>query len=103
MDEFIKKLNEMIKERRKITCRLYQVIMKGDATQRLLQNFVIHRYPVKKIYVRNVMGVGARIEEHHLRRQFVENIYEEETGGLTNTDYHLNVFLRFGEYVGVSP
>lgn len=102
MNEFIEKLNEMIKERRKITSRLYQVIMNGEATQRLLQNFVIHRYPIKKVYVRNVMGIGARIEEHDLRRRFVENIYEEETGGLTGTDYHLNVFLAFGESVGVS-
>jgi pyrroloquinoline-quinone synthase len=93
----------MIRGRRKMTSRLYRVIMEGRATQRLLQNFVIHRYPIKKVYVRNVMGIAARIEEHDLRRLFVENIYEEETGGITNSDYHLNVFLNFGRSVGVSP
>jgi pyrroloquinoline-quinone synthase len=103
MDAFIEKLNDMIKERRKMTSRLYQLIMEGGATKRLLQNFVIHRYPIKKVYVRNVMGVAARIEEHDLRRKFVENIYEEETGGITDSDYHLNVFLNFGRAVGVSP
>jgi len=59
MDDFLKKLTDMIWERRKITSPLYQVILKGEATRRLLQNFVIHRYPIKNIYTRNVMGVGC--------------------------------------------
>ena len=100
-DDFLKKLNDIIWERRKITSPLYQVIMRGEATLRLLQNFVIHRYPIKNIYTRNVMGVGSRIEDHKLRRLFVENVYEEETGATTNSDRHVEVFLRFGEYLGV--
>lgn len=102
MEDFLKKLTDMIRERRKITSPLYQVIMRGDATQRLLQNFVIHRYPIKNLWVRHVMCVGSRIEDHKLRRLFVENAYEEETGGYTNSDRHVQTFLTFGEYLGVS-
>lgn len=102
MDDFLKTLNDMIAARRKMTSRLYQVIMRGEATQRLLQNFVIHRYPIKNLWVRHVMCVGSRIEDHKLRRRFVENAYEEETGGFTQSDRHVQTFLTFGEYVGVS-
>ena len=101
MDDFLKKLTDIIWERRKITSPLYQLIMRGEATLRVLQNFVIHRYPIKNIYTRNVMGVGHRIEDHKLRRLFVENVYEEETGAQTNSDRHVQIFLRFGEYLGV--
>lgn len=102
MDDFLKTLTDMIAARRKMTSRLYQVIMRGEATERLLQNFVIHRYPIKNLWVRHVMCVGSRIEDHKLRRLFVENAYEEETGGYTQSDRHVQTFLTFGEYVGVS-
>lgn len=102
MDDFLKKLNGMIAERKKITSPLYQVIMRGEATLRLLQNFVVHRYPIKNLWVRHVMCIGSRIEDHKLRRLFVENAYEEETGGYTNSDRHVQTFLTFGEYLGVS-
>src|SRR6185295_13837014 len=102
MDDFLKKLTDIIWERRKITSPLYQVIMRGEATQRLLQNFVIHRYPIKNLWVRHLMATGGRIEDHKLRRLFVENAYEEETGGFTNSDRHVDTFLTFGEYVGVN-
>ena len=102
INDFLQKLTDIIWERRKITSPLYQIIMKGEATRRLLQNFVIHRYPIKNIYVRNVMGVGSRIEDHKLRRLFVENIYEEETGASSNSGRHVQIFLTFGEYLGVS-
>jgi len=101
MDEFLKKLTDIIWERRKITSPLYQLIMRGDATLRLLQNFVIHRYPIKNLWVRHVMCVGSRIEDHKLRRLFVENAYEEETGAYSNSDRHVQTFLTFGEYLGV--
>ena len=102
MDDFLKKLTDIIWERRKITSPLYRLIMSGEATLRVLQNFVIHRYPIKNIYTRNVMGVGSRIEDHKLRRLFVENVYEEETGATTNSGRHVQIFLTFGEYLGVS-
>jgi pyrroloquinoline-quinone synthase len=102
MDVFLNTLTDIISARRKITSPLYQVIMRGEATQRLLQNFVVHRYPIKNLWVRHVMCVGSRIEDHKLRRLFVENAYEEETGGYTQSDRHVQTFLTFGEYVGVS-
>jgi pyrroloquinoline-quinone synthase len=101
MDDFLQKLTDIIWERRKITSPLYQVIMNGEATLRLLQNFVIHRYPIKNLWVRHVMSVGSRIEDHKLRRLFVENAYEEETGAYSNSDRHVQTFLTFGEYLGV--
>lgn len=102
-DKFFKTANEMIVARKKMTSRLYQIILEGGATQRLLQNFVIHRYPIKNLWVRHLMCVGSRIEDHKLRRLFVENAYEEETGGYTHSDRHVTTFLDLGECVGVSP
>lgn len=102
INEFINSLMSMISQRKKMTSRLYQVILEGNATERLLQNFVIHRYPIKNLWVRHVMCVGSRIEDHKLRRLFVENAFEEETGGETHSDRHVTTFLDFGECVGVS-
>lgn len=102
IDDFLRTLADMIASRRKMTSPLYQTIMRGRATPRLLRNFVIHRYPIKSLWVRHVMCVGSRIEDHRLRRLFVENAYEEETGGFTGSARHVQTFLTFGEYVGVS-
>ena len=102
IEQFINSLFTAIHERRKITSPLYQVILDGRASQRLLQNFVIHRYPIKNLWVRHLMATGARIEDHRLRRLFVENAFEEETGGETHSDRHVQTFLDFGECVGVS-
>lgn len=102
-EKFLETANEKIAARKKMTSRLYQVILEGNATQRLLQNFVIHRYPIKNLWVRHLMCVGSRIEDHKMRRLFVENAYEEETGGYTESDRHVTTFLDLGECVGVSP
>jgi len=102
INSFINSLIELINERKKMTSPLYQVILEGKASQRLLQNFVIHRYPIKNLWVRHLMCVGSRIEDHKLRRLFVENAFEEETGGETRSDRHVTTFLDFGEAVGVS-
>ncbi|VVO97733.1 hypothetical protein PS862_02679 [Pseudomonas fluorescens] len=100
---FIAELHAMIGARKKMTSPLYQVILAGDASQHLLRNFVIHRYPIKNFWTRNIMGIASRVEDYELRASLVENIYEEETGGLTNSQRHLNSFAAFGKSVGVRP
>lgn len=102
MSDFVAELDEMIQERRKMTSPLYQTIMAGKATERLLQNFVIHRWPIKNYWTRHVLAVGARIDDHALRRVFVENAYEEETGALSNSKRHVETFADFGEALGVT-
>lgn len=103
MDDFIRELDTRIAARKKMTSPLYQCIMAGEATQRLLMNFVIHRYPIKNLWTRNILGIASRIEDYHLRVELVENIYEEETGRLTRSRRHLDSFVAFGASVGVTP
>lgn len=102
MKDFIKKLDDMIMARRKITNPLYQVIMDGQATKTLLQNFVIHRFPIKNFWTRNILGIAARIDDYDLRRDLVSNIYEEETGKITNSKRHLQTFIDFGKALELS-
>lgn len=102
MDDFVKQLDQMINERKKMTSPLYQTILNGKATLRLLQNFAIHRYPIKNLWTRHVMGVAARVEEYTLRRELVINVHEEETGSVTNSDRHVQTFVDFAEALGVS-
>lgn len=101
MNTFIAELNAMIGARKKMTSPLYQVILAGQASQQLLRNFVIHRYPIKSFWTRNILGIAARVEDYELRASLVANIYEEETGRLTNSERHLNSFANFGKSVGV--
>lgn len=100
---FVDELEAIIAERKKMTSPLYQTILEGKATQRLLQTFVIQRWPIKSWWTRNLMGVGMRADDLDLRRSFVENAYEEETGGLTNSKRHVETFEDFGRAVGVDP
>jgi pyrroloquinoline-quinone synthase len=99
---FFEVATSMINERRKMTSRLYQVVLEGQATLRLLQNFCIHRYPVKNLWTRHLMGVGGRIDDYELRRKFVENCYEEETGAFTRSDRHVATFIEFGLSLGLN-
>ena len=99
--DFVAEIDALIVARKKMTSRLYQVILAGDATRRLLQGFVIHRWPIKSLWTRNVMGLAAQVEEWDLRRKLVENVYEEELGGLTGSKRHVETFADFGAAVGV--
>jgi pyrroloquinoline-quinone synthase len=100
---FVDELESIIAERKKMTSPLYQTILEGKATQRLLQTFVVQRWPIKSWWTRNLMGVGMRADDLDLRRSFIENAYEEETGGLTNSKRHVETFEDFGRAVGVDP
>lgn len=102
MSTFIDTLNRMVVERKKMTSPLYQLIMSGKASRVLLENFVIHRYPVKERWTRHLLGLASRIDVYELRRPLVENIYEEETGALSNSGRHLQSFLNFGAAFGVT-
>jgi pyrroloquinoline-quinone synthase len=98
---FIDELDAMISARKKMTSPLYQVVLAGAASKRLLQNFVIHRYPIKNHWTRNILGIASRIEEHQMRRELIDNIYEEETGGITQSRRHLETFVDFGLSLGL--
>lgn len=99
---FVRDLRDMINSRKKMTSRLYQVILSGNAPQRLLKNFVIHRYPIKNFWTRNILGIASRIDDYGLRSSLIENIYEEETGAITKSKRHLDTFADFGTAVGVT-
>ncbi|MFI6444907.1 TenA family transcriptional regulator [Kitasatospora sp. NPDC050543] len=100
--EFIDELDAMIAERRKMTSPLYQTILGGKATQRLLQGFAIHRWPIKNLWVRHLLGVAHRLEDHRMRVLFVENAFEEETGRLSDSRRHVESFADFARSVGVT-
>ena len=101
MENYILELNQIINARKKMMSPLYQKIMSGEASQKLLKNFVIHRYPIKNLWTRNILGIASRIDNYKLRCDLVTNIYEEETGALTHSRRHLQTFLNFGKSVGV--
>lgn len=100
-NDFVQELDATIERRKKMTSRLYQVVLGGRAPQRLLQAFVIHRYPIKNLWTRNILGIACRVDDYDLRWPLVENVYEEETGKLSGSYRHLDSFVRFGECVGV--
>ncbi|MBP2705464.1 iron-containing redox enzyme family protein [Microbispora sp. RL4-1S] len=103
MADFIATLDSMIYERRKMTSPLYQTILAGKATRRLLQAFVLHRWPIKSVWTRHILGIASNIDDYDLRKLLVENIYEEETGTLSQSQRHLQTFADFGARVGVTP
>ncbi|HZB33779.1 MAG TPA: iron-containing redox enzyme family protein [Streptosporangiaceae bacterium] len=102
-EEFVTELEEMIHQRRKTTSPLYQTILAGKATERLLQTFVVQRWPIKSWWTRNLTGVASRVDDIAIRRSLIENAYEEETGGLSNSKRHVETFEDFGRSVGVDP
>jgi len=103
VSQFVAELEEMINSRAKTTSPLYQVILAGKATERLLQTFVVQRWPIKSWWTRNLTGVANRIDDIAIRRSLIENAYEEETGALSNSKRHVETFEDFGRSLGVDP
>lgn len=102
MTDVVTQLQTMIDERRKMTSPLYQTVLAGKATQRLLQSFVLHRWPIKSFWTRNILGICSQVEDYDLRVSLVENVYEEETGALSNSRRHLETFADVGVAVGLA-
>lgn len=102
-EDFVAELEQMIRDRRKMTSPLYQTILEGKATERLLQTFIAQRWPIKNWWTRNVTGVASRVEDVAIRRDLIENAYEEETGALSHSKRHVETFEDFGRSVGVDP
>jgi pyrroloquinoline-quinone synthase len=100
--DFLAELDDIIVARRKMTSPLYQTILAGDASLALLRNFVLHRYPIKAHWTRNILGIASRVDDYPLRSELVENIYEEETGALTRSKRHLETFVDFGTALGLA-
>lgn len=100
-EQFVAELEEMIHARRKTTSPLYQTILAGKATERLLQRFVEQRWPIKSWWTRNLTGVASRVDDLPIRRSLIENAYEEEFGALSNSKRHVDTFEDFGRSVGV--
>lgn len=102
-ETFVAELEEMIHERRKTTSPLYQTILAGKATPRLMRTFVEQRWPIKSWWTRNLAGVACRIDDLPIRRSLIENAYEEEFGALSHSKRHVDTFEDFGRAVGVDP
>jgi pyrroloquinoline-quinone synthase len=102
MTDFVTTIDCMIQDRRKMTSPLYQVILGGKATGRLLGAFALHRYPIKSFWTRNVLAIASNVGDYELRASLVENIYEEETGRLTESRRHVASFADFAACVGVT-
>jgi pyrroloquinoline-quinone synthase len=102
-EKFVAELEATIRVRAKTTSPLYQTVLAGKATPRLLRKFVEQRWPIKYWYTRNVTGVASRIDDLAIRCSLIENAYEEESGALSNSKRHLETFEDFGLSVGVDP
>jgi pyrroloquinoline-quinone synthase len=102
-EQFVAELEEMIRARRKTTSPLYQTILAGKATERLLHTFVEQRWPIKSWWTRNLTGIASRIDDLPIRRSLIENAYEEEFGALSHSKRHVETFEDVGRAVGVDP
>lgn len=102
-EQFVVELEEMIHARAKTTSPLYQTILAGKATERLMQTFVEQRWPIKSWWTRNLTGVACRMDDLAIRRSLIENAYEEEFGALSHSKRHVDTFEDVGRAVGVDP
>jgi pyrroloquinoline-quinone synthase len=102
MTDVVEQLDALIAGRKKMTSPLYRTILAGKATQRLLQSFVLHRWPIKRLWTRNILGICSQVEDYELRVSLVENVYEEETGRLSRSRRHLETFADVGVAVGLA-
>jgi pyrroloquinoline-quinone synthase len=101
MTDFVDDIMAQIEARKKNTSPLYQKILAGRGGPTLMQNFILHRLPIKNVWTRNIMGIASQIEEPGLRAGLVENIFEEETGQLTKSKRHVESFMDVGAAFGL--
>ncbi|WP_078394549.1 TenA family transcriptional regulator [Shouchella patagoniensis] len=101
-ENYITEIKDLVEENKKITHPLYQKIMSGKADKELLKNFVLHRYHIKSFWTRNISAIHSKTPDVESRIALAENIFEEETGQLTNSKRHLDLFFNFGEQFGLT-
>ena len=100
---FVDELRAMIDEGRSFGRHpLWLRIAGGDVPRARLAPFVVQFFLQVREFPRAVSALHASCGDAEQRVELAESLYEEETGRISGCDVsHPNLFIRFGEGVGV--
>lgn len=72
-------------------------IAEGKESKELLQVSLVQSYFHTLGFTNALRYLYARCDIPEIRDEIAEGLYEEETGGITGTDSHVNLFYNFAE------
>jgi pyrroloquinoline-quinone synthase len=100
--EFVASLFASVRERRTFGRHpLWLRVVRGDLDRRGLQTFARQFFLQVREFPRAVSALHARCPYPEERPHLAENLYEEETGRLSGSAPHPELFLRFGAALGL--
>ena len=98
-EEFRKVLEDII-EARKNPHPVFQKVRTGQASRDQLDFCMRWLYCFTRDFPRYLSGIHARCSQMEVRTLLAENIYEEDTGGLSGTAPHPELYLRMIDALG---
>jgi pyrroloquinoline-quinone synthase len=103
-EDFIQDLVARIKARRTFGSHpLWLRLFDGKLSREQLQRFAVQFFLQVREFPRAVSAMHANCPFPDMRMELAESIYEEETGRISGCNQpHPELFIRFGEAVGLS-
>ena len=100
--EFRRELEDALFGHRTISHPLVQELAKPVKNLRLMKFIALQGYQLTKHFARYVGGLYQNCEIGYYRKRLAVNLYEEETGKLSNTANHEILMQRFIRAIGIS-
>jgi len=91
------KIDALIDERHLLTHPFYTKWVAGDLPIEAIRDYVRQYYAFESAFPRFLSAIHSRTERRDLRQHLLENLWDEEHG----EENHAELWLRFGEAVGV--
>ena len=101
--EFRKELNRELESRLTLE---HPILTKLEAGQRdisLIRLMALQGYQLTKMFARYIAGLYYHCPDPTFQRRLAINLYEEETGKLSQTDSHLELMRQFIFALGIMP
>jgi pyrroloquinoline-quinone synthase len=101
---FLDELRNQVRERNFLSGPhpLTRMLLAGELTRPELQEWARQFYLRTQAFSRGIAYMFAKCPDLPTRRQIAENLYEEETGRLSGTAPHVELFAQLARSLGVT-
>jgi pyrroloquinoline-quinone synthase len=96
--EFLDKLDEIVRERHMLQHPFYIMWNEGQLTIDMLREYAKEYYHQVHFFPTYVSATHAKCDDMEIRQMLLENLIEEEHG----PDNHPELWLRFGDALGIT-
>jgi pyrroloquinoline quinone (PQQ) biosynthesis protein C len=100
---FLKEMQNLVARKHSKNHEIFGLIERGELSPEQLRGFVKQFYLLfPKPFPKPIAAMFSRSpEDSELERMWMENLMEEAVGGQTDTAGHRDLYIRFGEAMGI--